>query len=661
MRSDSTRSRGTLAALLSSALIAIFAVAGVGTAFAADCSASLPGSCFAGADGDQTTGPDGMTDWQDIAAGVTPAVDPLKGNDTKFGGGDKELQPGSWDFITGNNTPKTDILKAWSAYDGNFLHLALERVKQSGDTFLAFELNQLAPGPRTSGGIPVPHRSTGDILFTYDIHTTGRLSFGMCRWTGDENVGNWLRLDGTPVGAAIKTCTQLSRTTQPAAQGAVNWNDAIDPNYLTDFKPIGSGRFGEALVGIGALGGNFLSDPCGPNGWVWVHSRASLSVVSQPKDLLTGNPITTPTCGLTIDKKVSGSGAPGTFVDTDALNALAAEVGQTVTYSIKVSNTGSAPLTVDVSDPLCDAGTLAGPDGRDGDDDPLGPGASVTYTCTHVVTANDPSPLVNTACTVGTATLGNATETLGAAPDTICDSAVVETFQPGSLAQGAGSKFLDANGNGARDDGEGGLQGFVFYVDYNDNSALDGGEPAAVSNADGSWQIAGIRPGTFNVREAADPNFTCTMPAPCVRSVTFVGGETATIGEYGNTPVPGQVVAPGSTPGGDQVVLGERVAAGRARLLGPTGCRANTFRARVAGTRIARVVFMLDGKRIKTLTRRNFRRTFAIRINPARLSIGVHRLIARVTFERGSGTRARSYRLSFQRCPRALRAPRFTG
>jgi hypothetical protein len=625
----------------------------------------LPGNCFAGEDGDQATGAGDMVDWQDIAGVVTPAYDPIKGLDTKFSGGDKELQPGGWNFITGNNTPKTDILKGWSYFDGSFLYGAFERAKQNGDTFLAFELNQLGAGPRTSGGILVPHRSTGDILFTYDISTTNKVSFGMCRWKGDENAGQWLRLDGTPVGGSVKQCTTLNKTTSPGAEGNVNWNNPIDPNYLTDFKPIGAGQFGEAVVGIGALGANFLTDPCGPNGWFWMHSRAAQSVTSQPKDLLAGNPIASPTCGLTIDKKVSLSGAPGTFVDADQANPLAATVGDTVTYSMTVTNTGTAPLTVDVTDARCDAGTLSAPGGRDGSADALAGGESVTYTCTHLITAGDPDPLVNTACTTGTATLGASSKTLGLAPDTICDSAVVDVFQPGQLAKGSGSKFLDANGNGVRDGGEGPASGFVFYVDYNANGVFDAGEPAAASAADGTWTITGIKPGTWPVREVADPNFTCTTPSPCVRDVTFTAGQTADGGEFGNKPVPPPSTPPSQTAGGSspgsQIVAGKRVESGRARLLGPTGCAARAFRARVAGTKIARVVFILDGHKVTTLTRKNYRGMYAIRIDPGRLKVGVHRLIVNVTFQRGSGTKARTLRLAFQRCPRALRAPRFTG
>lgn len=64
---------------------------------------------------------------------------------------------------------------------------------------------------------------------------------------------------------------------------------------------------------------------------------------------------------------------------------------------------------------------------------------------------------------------------------------------------------------------------------------------------------------------------------------------------------------------------------------------------------------------MKTLTRANFRGTHALRINPHKLRLGIHRLVVSVTFKRGSGTKAKTFHLAFQRCPRTLRAPRFTG
>src|SRR5260221_1729638 len=106
MRSTKTMSRGSLSMLLVTAFVAIFAIAFAGTAYGDTC--SQPFNCFAGDDGDQASGPNGLTDWQDIATSVTSMTDPAKGADTKFGGRDKETNPGGWDFITGNNNPQTE-------------------------------------------------------------------------------------------------------------------------------------------------------------------------------------------------------------------------------------------------------------------------------------------------------------------------------------------------------------------------------------------------------------------------------------------------------------------------------------------------------------------------------------------------------------------------
>lgn len=76
-----------------------------------------------------------------------------------------------------------------------------------------------------------------------------------------------------------------------------------------------------------------------------------------------------------------------------------AHVGDTVTYTFDVSLTpDSLPLTdVTLTDPICDAGTLTGPTGDAGTLGVLEQGETWGYTCTHVVTENDPDPLPNTA------------------------------------------------------------------------------------------------------------------------------------------------------------------------------------------------------------------------------------------------------------------------
>lgn len=130
------------------------------------------------------------------------------------------------------------------------------------------------------------------------------------------------------------------------------------------------------------------------------------------------------------------------------------------------------------------------------------------------------------------------------------------------------------------------------------------------------------------------------------------------------TPTDGQTVSPsgdsGSQPSetGSQVVLGERIGAVSARLLAPNGCVARTFNARVRGAGIAGVVFKVDGKRVKTVKKGG---VFAARVNPAKLKVGVHRIVATVKFEASRHQNARTLRSSFQRCASRFLAPRFTG
>ena len=111
----------------------------------------------------------------------------------------------------------------------------------------------------------------------------------------------------------------------------------------------------------------------------------------------------------------------------------------------------------------------------------------------------------------------------------------------------------------------------------------------------------------------------------------------------------------------EQIVLGERVVPGNARLLAPTGCVGRAFNARVGGTNVAKVVFKLDGKTVKTLTKPNAGTRFQIRVNPAKMKIGVHRILATVNFTAATKKAPQTFRVSFQRCAKKLAAPRFTG
>jgi hypothetical protein len=142
-------------------------------------------------------------------------------------------------------------------------------------------------------------------------------------------------------------------------------------------------------------------------------------------------------------------------------------------------------------------------------------------------------------------------------------------------------------------------------------------------------------------------------------ALTLSGG-SAVIASSSGTSSGGQPSA--SVSQYEQLVLGERIIPGSARLVSPTGCVARVFHARVRGINAAKVVFKLDGKTIATMTKpTRLTDRYSVRIDPSRLQVGVHRITVTVTFKASTQKKARTFRISFQRCPQRLSAPRFTG
>jgi hypothetical protein len=116
-----------------------------------------------------------------------------------------------------------------------------------------------------------------------------------------------------------------------------------------------------------------------------------------------------------------------------------------------------------------------------------------------------------------------------------------------------------------------------------------------------------------------------------------------------------------TTPPGPAPAGGVLCARGTAAIRGRSGCQGSPFNVVVSGRQIARVVFTLDGKVIRTLTKPNSATRYKIAINPRTLRRGVHRVVAKTTFTKSSGTRARTLRVTFSRCARRAAAPAFTG
>jgi hypothetical protein len=100
---------------------------------------------------------------------------------------------------------------------------------------------------------------------------------------------------------------------------------------------------------------------------------------------------------------------------------VAGQIADTVEYEIVLENTGNAPLAISgFSDPQCDPNTIAGGPGTAA----LAPGASATYTCSHVLTSF--GSYVNVASVVATPPAGSAI--------TLASNSVEVIVPEGSLA-----------------------------------------------------------------------------------------------------------------------------------------------------------------------------------------------------------------------------------
>jgi hypothetical protein len=116
-----------------------------------------------------------------------------------------------------------------------------------------------------------------------------------------------------------------------------------------------------------------------------------------------------------------------------------------------------------------------------------------------------------------------------------------------------------------------------------------------------------------------------------------------------------------TTPPGPAPAGGELCARGTAAIRGATGCAGSPFRVVVSGRQIQRVVFTLDSRKIRTLSKPNSGSRFVLGVNPRTLRVGVHHVLAKTTFRKQSGTKARTLRVTFSRCGRRAVSPAFTG
>ena len=219
------------------------------------------------------------------------------------------------------------------------------------------------------------------------------------------------------------------------------------------------------------------------------------------------------------------------------------------------------------------------------------------------------------------------------------------------------------------------------------NLLIDGQAKATDVGDGGTTGVQTVLPGTHTVGEAAgtatdlanyDATLSCTDtahtsdPADMDGSVQVDAGDAwecvITNARKGSPPPPPSDEPPTSQPPAVQAVNPQiavspaRVRPGSARLSGPSGCpTTSAVAASVSGRRIVKVTFYVDGKKVKTLTEANRNGQWVLPMNLKRFAFGTHRVRVTVQFATSSQTKAKTLRLSFNRCHSAVVTPKFTG
>jgi uncharacterized repeat protein (TIGR01451 family) len=200
---------------------------------------------------------------------------------------------------------------------------------------------------------------------------------------------------------------------------------------------------------------------------------------------------------------------PAIAIDKSA-DKVQAHAGDTITYTIIVTNTGDTPLYgVTVTDTLLGTFSIG----------TLGVGQSVIITPapTYTVNAGDPDPLVNIATASGHDILGLTV--------TATDSWSVDL-----IAMICGYKFYDANANGAWDAGEPPVAGFKIELYDQSGNLL----ATAFTAADGSYCFDGLDAGTYTVQEVLPPSSGWMPTTPTSITVTLLSGEIKENNNFGN-------------------------------------------------------------------------------------------------------------------------------
>jgi probable HAF family extracellular repeat protein len=102
----------------------------------------------------------------------------------------------------------------------------------------------------------------------------------------------------------------------------------------------------------------------------------------------------------------------------------------------------------------------------------------------------------------------------------------------------SGTVFNDANGNGQRDPGEGGVPNTDVFLDLNDDGKFDLGDRVTQTDANGNYSFNGLLPGSYRVMELVVAPHAVTSPSNDVHLVNLNEGQNVTGQNFGDAADP---------------------------------------------------------------------------------------------------------------------------
>ncbi len=210
---------------------------------------------------------------------------------------------------------------------------------------------------------------------------------------------------------------------------------------------------------------------------------------------------------LTLEKTVRAGG--GDASDCPGSATLTAQIGDTVTYCFRISNTGNTHFTtLSFDDPLLDLDVDISTEVLEGV--PLAPGASVTYALQTPIEAdwltedNDSNnnQITNTATLTGTPTTGDGTVLDDPVTDT--DSAIVEVPAT-SLGDFV---WEDLDGDGIQDPSEPGVDNVVVMLLDDDGDMVQ----QTITDDNGEYIFTELVAGTYMLKFTAPTGYSFVEP-----------------------------------------------------------------------------------------------------------------------------------------------------